>query len=418
MRQKLYLIIREFFSGPFINGIVFLSVTVSVFSAVLFTFMEEGFNDYIKNRFASSIPPNTLKVSPRPGKTVMYFLVRDSSVRPLSRWALTKIKNMPGVKSADPVLNLSAPLQGKISLFGLNYRTDLLCIGVPYSVIKKDIRPVYRRRWLGKNITGKVPVLVPRTVLTTYNEGLAAPNNLPRISPRSAIGLTFDLVFGHSSIRSLKGFEARKGVIAGYTDTVGTLSLVVPYSLVQYYNNKFNKGKREEYLHAFVKVENHASLLRVSRSVKKMGFMVEAEKGISKQILSLRENVNMVLSSLKYLIVFLSVVAVSFSTLIATVNRIEYYKILRILGASKYYIAFMIFVKYAFYGWIGTQCGFLLIKYFSGRIMETVNIPGVAVQFDMGTALSEAVLILGIVIPLLSALPSVFHLFLKGLSRY
>ncbi len=67
-----------------------------------------------------------------------------------------------------------------------------------------------------------------------------------------------------------------------------------------------------------------------------MGLVVESEKAVSRQILKLRETIALVIGMLQAVIIIIAVIAISLATMIATMfNRIEYYRILRVLGASR-----------------------------------------------------------------------------------
>ena len=63
MIQKAYLIIREVAGGRLISLIVLLAVALSVFSVGLFRATGDGLVAYVRGRFASSIPPNTVRIS-------------------------------------------------------------------------------------------------------------------------------------------------------------------------------------------------------------------------------------------------------------------------------------------------------------------------------------------------------------------
>jgi len=326
MIQRAYLILKEIFSSRFISLIVFFSILTSVFSAGLFEIIGSNFNSYINIRFASSIPPNTMKIVPKKGKTFLLFQFSDPDSIKLNDAALKKIRRINGVRTIYPVMTARVPMQARISLFTFRYRTDLLSIGVPYKLVKDDIKGSdYRRMWKNPSFEGEIPVLIPDSVLSAYNDGMAEPNGLPKISESSATGLGFQLFFGHSSIKSFNEYNEVSATVAGFTDRINALALIIPISVARYYNKKFNNdNSHKEYLYAFVKVGDHRSLLRASKSIRKMGFNVEVEKSISRQILNLKRNVNIVIESLKFLIIIISMIAVSFSTMIATMGRVEY----------------------------------------------------------------------------------------------
>ena len=73
MLSKLYLIKKELAGGKFISFIVFCVILLSVTAIVSFTILSENFNNYIKNNFASSIPPDEIKVRPGESKSIFLF---------------------------------------------------------------------------------------------------------------------------------------------------------------------------------------------------------------------------------------------------------------------------------------------------------------------------------------------------------
>jgi hypothetical protein len=193
-------------------------ILTSVFVTGIFHSIEEGVNGYLTKRFATAIPPDTIRVSPRGGKSFLFFEVRDKDSRDLDDEALRRIRNLPGVTGLDALLPATIPMQALISLFGLSYRTDLLAIGVPLAMIRDDISsPFLRRQWNSGDYEKNIPVLLPESLLDAYNEGMAGPNGLPRISKDKAVGISFRLRVGYSSLKSFDNYIETTATIAGVT---------------------------------------------------------------------------------------------------------------------------------------------------------------------------------------------------------
>ena len=410
MIQKINLTGREFFSNRFISFIVFLSISISVAATGMFHIIGNNFNDYINFKFAASIPPNTIKVMPgQRGR-------RNRAG--LTGYSLRKIRKIKGVKRVYPLMLAKIPMQVNIRMYGLNYTTDLLCLGAPYSFISKDITgKKYKRLWR-KPDYNNIPVLIPASLLKVYNDGMAGPNMLPKISKKLIIGLPLKIVFGHSSLRTLENFIEKDATLAGFTKRINTLAIVAPLKVVKHFNKKLNfDGSKFEYFYAFIKVRDHKSLMSVSAKIKKMGLSIETEKNVSKEIIKLKKNVNLVINSLMYLIVILSAITISFSSMISTMNRIEYYRILRILGSSKIFITTLIVIKYFMVGFLGSFAGIWFLKYFSVNFTEFINIPFVKVSFKLQDNIIKKYLFFGSIFPVLSTLPALFRLYTKGLNR-
>ncbi len=417
MIQRILLIIREAFSTPFLSAIVTLAIAASVTIAGMFYITGENFNQYVNRRFASSIPPNTIKVTPREGKTVLFFKFQDSSVKKLDSGAIRSMRRLKGIKDIVPFMALKIPMQARISMFSLNYRSDVMSIGVPYRFLRKDIPRRMRRDWINPKFNEAMPVIIPRSILNIYNEGMAEANGLPKLSEASVRGMTFSLLFGRSSLKVLEEYSRTTAVIAGMTEAVNNLAVIVPLSAAIYFNKKYIPDYHPEYLSAYVKVRDHASLLRISKIIKKMGFHVEVEKGLSKQILELKRRVHRVIDTLMLLIITISAVAVAFSTMIATMDRLDYYRIMRIVGASRPFISLTILIKYLFLGVVGTSAGVFILSYASQQITAVMPqaVPGIKIFLD--TSMLKRIAFWGCILPILSTIPALFRLYLRALNR-
>jgi cell division protein FtsX len=205
-------------------------------------------------------------------------------------------------------------------------------------------------------------------------------------------------------------------VIAGFTDQVDSFALILPLGLVSEYNKKFNEGYRNEYQYAYIKVSNHAALLRVSSRIQGMGLVVEAEKGVSRQILSLKETIDLIIRLLQSIIVIIAVIAISFATMIAVLNRIEYYRTMRLVGASRAFLTTAILAKYLLIGFAGAWGGASLLRYASVRVTEYFHLTGFMISVSLPDEMFRIFLLSGMLIPVLSALPALVRLYVKGLS--
>ncbi len=419
MIQRLYLTLREIFSGIFISLVVFCSVASAVIVAGVFTVLTGSFNSYIDRRFMTSIPPNTIRVTPKPGRSVLLFQVKDPGQRIISERTIARIRSLKGVASVEPVLPLATPLQAQISFMGLGYKTDILAMGIPDSLALKDVTlPMGRQLWKSaEDDPGRpVPVLVPRGILQAYNDGMAGPNNLPRLSEKGAVGIRFRLLVGYSSIRTLEGYLDRNAIVAGFTDSVNAFALLLPLRKTLYYNRKFDEKYRPEYSFAYVKSRDHASQTAITESIRRMGFNVESEKMLSQQILDLRQNVELVLNALRALILALSGAAVVFAALIATMNRLEYYRILRIVGASKLFISFTILVKYALIGAAASYTGMKLVDQATERFAEKFHLGGMVAAAAPPEGWWMLVLAAGVIMTVAATVPALARLWTRALD--
>lgn len=418
MTGKIRIIVKETLSGKFTSLIVIAAVAVSVSVFGIFETASSKFANYIETRFASSIPPNTIKLSPPPARNFFMFDIKRDPSELITDRTIRSISQMDGVKKIDPVLPLKVPAQAAISFFGFSYRSDLNVLGVNESLISDDIiKASDRRRWNRPGISGSIPVVVPRMILNAYNEGMAASNNLPRITEKTAREFRLRLIVGKSSIRTLEDYTETTISIAGFTDRINVLALLLPVETVKSYNRQFNPGSKNEYSSLFIEVKDHESLISISEVLKDGKFRVETDKTLSDSIINLKNIVESVISLFKILIIALSAVLVYFSGVISVFNRIEYYRLLRALGSSKLFIAFTLSFKYALLGAAGTFIGIEALSYIFQQSAHLINIEGLSATVEVTEDFRNKVILYGISLPLLSVLPALLRLYTKDLSR-
>jgi len=420
MIQWVYLTLKEIFSNRFISLIALVSVLISVFSSSLFLIVEDNFKRHINDRFAASIPPDMIKISPKPHRTILFFTFREPGAAVIDSKMLKKIRKIPGVKQIYPVMLSRVPSQGRISFLGLsNYRTDMMCLGLPYGLIKNDLQgSTFKKMWKNHDASSRIPVLIPRSLLRAYNDGMAEANGLPQMSEKKLTGLRFKILMGYSSIRRSPSTLEIGGTVAGFTDRVNTLAVMIPLSAAKYYNRRLGNGvSNEEYAYVFLKVRDHRALIEVSSGIKKMGFEVEAEKSVSKKIILLQNNVSVFLKLLTWLIVILAVIAISSSTMIAVFNRLEYYRIMRVLGAPKIFITATILIKYLLLGLAGSALAFGLIECMAVYKSVLQGIIPIKIDFVLQDRTRHFVIICGMIIPVVSTFPAVIRLLSRELGN-
>jgi cell division protein FtsX len=117
-----------------------------------------------------------------------------------------------------------------------------------------------------------------------------------------------------------------------------------------------------------------------------------------------------------YLIIFISVVAIAFSTMIAVINRVEYYRIMRMVGASKFFISFTVLIKYLILGLASAYCALAIIKFSSGIIDTLPTIAGLKINFLLPRDFSIKMILVCAIIPVLSCVPALVKLYVKALN--
>ncbi|HNX24131.1 MAG TPA: hypothetical protein PKG60_08775 [Spirochaetota bacterium] len=414
MLSKLYLIKKELGGGKFISFIVFCIILLSVTAIISFNVLSENFNNYIKNNFASSIPPDEIKV--KPGESKSLFLFSTGTGKELNSAAINRIARIPGVKRIDPVMAVTVPTSATIYFFSFQYRTDLICAGASYKFVEKDLKnKEMRDAWIKGSHEKGIPVLVPKALIESYNNGLAAANGLPEIVPDKLAGLKFKLSFGRSSVSAYEGAYDSSSVVAGYTDKVNITGLVIPSKAAEEINKKFNKTGR--YMFALVNVKDHKYFEQVKNQIKNMGLVVETGESLSSEILKLKATVNAFITLMISLVSVLAIVTTALCSVTAVWGRIEYYRILRTLGASKFFIALTILIKFAIMGFLASWGGIYMFEFLRVYILKTITIPGVTLSLEISGATIATILTAGTIIPTAASLPAIIRMFSAKLDR-
>jgi ABC-type antimicrobial peptide transport system permease subunit len=420
MIQWVFLALREWLGSRWITAIVFFAVTIAFLSVASLTLIGRNADRYINDRFAAAIPPNVIKVSPAPAPQALFgFALTRPEGTVLDDATLKTIRSFEGIRDIYPLMASQIPLQAVLSIFGLRYRTDLICIGAPYAFISNEIPdPAYRKLWRTWRPGNDLPSLLPILILDAYNDSMALPNGLPKITESFALNQKFQISFGKSSIKATEGFVVENATVCGFTKKIASICIVVPLPVMKFYNEKFGGSSvSSNYMTVFIETKDHASYLKAVEKLKKMKLTVETEKTLSQEILQLKNNAALLLRAIGFIIVLLSVMAISFCTVIATLERIEYYRLLRVLGASKIFITVIILIKYAFFGWLAGLAGAWIAHLLSAPLAHAVQVPGFAVKTAMDPNDLSIMNALSVILPVLSTIPALIKLNFKSMSE-
>jgi len=414
MIQKIYLILKELSGSKFISFIVFCVILISVIITIFFITISLNFDNYINKNFATSIPPDEIIV--RQGKASGFFLFSESSGKILDQQTLKAISLIKGVERVEPVIAVSVPTSAVISFFTLTYRSDLICAGADYRFVEKNLKtPEAKRSWLKGETPQGIPVLVPRQLIDSYNNGLAAANDLPEIVPEKISGLKFKIIFGSSSLSTLPGYFEKQATIAGYTEKINLTGLIIPMAKAKEINQRFSRENR--YIFASVKVKDHTWTEQVKNQIKKLNLSIDEGRIISPQILKLQSVVNYFIGLMITLIVALASLATGLCSATALWDRVEYYTILRILGASKIFIAFTILFKNAFSGFVAFWCGMIFIEKAKSYVVTYISCPGIKLQLQLPDEYIFITMTAATLIPAIASIPAIVRMFSSKLDR-
>lgn len=415
MISKLYLTMKELAGSRFISFVVFCVILLSVSAIISFNILSDNFNNYIRNKFASAIPPDEIKV--KPGETRSLFLFSPAAGKVIDTRAVNQLRGINGVKSVDPILALTIPSSATIYFWSFQYNTDLICAGASYGFVEKDLKTAeMRTAWKTGTHEKGIPVLVPRGLIDSYNNGLAAANNLPEIVPEKLAGLKFRVSFGKSSVARLNEAFDSSSVVAGYTSGINITGLIIPLKAAEEINKKF--GQKGRYMFAIVKAKDHKYIEAIKKEIKNMGYSIETGESLSAEIVRLKSTVNTFIALMVSLITILAIVSTALCSVTAVWSRIDYYRIMRALGASKLFIAFTILVKFAVMGFLASLAGIIAVSYAKDYVVQALSIPGLKLSLEINAAFKSTVLTAGTLIPVISSLPAILRMFWAKLDRY
>jgi hypothetical protein len=421
MIQKIYLIIREILAGGTVSLIVFIAVAASSFSISSFISVGRGVENSVIDKFESKIPPDIIKVTPHPPRKpgILDLVLRKSANQFVDEKSLRIISSLREVKAVYPLNASQIPIEAVISFFALNYKTDLICIGAPEEFVNSDIRDInMRREWKDWKPGREMPVLIPEILLEAYNNSLAEPNGLPRITPDMATGRVLRIIFGKSSIKELANASEESSKVTGFTDKIKSICLVIPIQAVSYYNGKFkDAGSESSYMCAYVRVDSHSSLLTAAKRIEKMGFIAETDKTLSEEMLSLRKNLRSAILLFTDIVLMLSLFSVIFSTMIAAMHRLEYYRMMRVLGASRIFISISLIIKYAVIGFAASLGGFFLMKETLSYYISSFKIQGFEINLKPEPGSLWIIVLAGTLLSILATLPALIFVQTARMNR-
>jgi len=409
--KKLLLFLREWVAEPWYHLLFVLVMIVSLWFSLGFLTIEKTSLAYLENQFIAKLPPKTLRITPKPARTVSLFGV--TLARPkgsvINDATLRAIRRLPGVRQVYPFLSCQVPMQVQISLFGLGYQSDVVAIGVPWEFIQSELPSSYRSRFRNWQPNQPVTALLPILLLDMYNQTLAKPNQLPTITEAFARGQKLRLVFGRSSLKSVGTPMVVDAELAGFSRKVGEIALILPLPVVEHFNRLFGYTE-SEYSTVLVEATDHDHVLSLSQEITRMGLVVESESGLSREILSLRKTIHLVFRVIQALIWGLCGVAIGLAAFLAGLKRQSYYHLLRILGESRLSLLVMILSRYILLAGIAFSLATLLFRSLVRRLPSLI--PTLPLQLVTTPDMLFFYLAVGIAL-----LPS-FSLLLARPSRY
>ena len=92
------------------------------------------------------------------------------------------------------------------------------------------------------------------------------------------------------------------------------------------------------------------------------------------------------------LVSVLAALSTGLCSVTAVWGRIDYYRIMRTLGSSKFFIALTILIKFALMGFLASFAGIYILSQVKPYILENVSIPGVKLTLEISAAQTFTIL--------------------------
>ncbi len=413
--SRIKIFAREMAGSPFITAIAFILIVLSVTLTIIFHSVSLETKQYVKNKFSRSIKPDVINVRAKEKKnSSMLFSLFANNTRGFSEKKYRALKRIKYVKQVRGLLSVNVPVQAGVRFMSFNYRTDLILAGAPLSMVKKDLKK-NSRRWRKKYIDGAdIPLLLPKVLLDTYNNGMAPANGMPSVSMSTIRNFPIELTIGQSSVKTLDGHFQATGNILGATDRINTMGLIMPMQTAKKLNRMFNRKNR--YLYAEIVPKNHYAIYGIKKRVRALGLVAETGSPLSSKIIRLIRKIDLFTATMLFIIIALAVTSVALCCITSLWGRIEYYRILRILGASRFLVSTTVFMKFLFFGFAGGLLALTLCEKILQEIPALFKLAGFMSSGSI-KKYTDIYLILSALIPAISTLPGILRIFYLEMNK-
>ncbi len=211
--------------------------------------------------------------------TMMFFQMEGPKI---SQDVTDQIAAMPEVAMVHRQLSANFPVSANfdIETFNVGFSTDVILLGVDKMLVEDSIGSQFV--WPPHD-GNPIPVIVSEYFVDAYNLGFAESANLPKLSPNAVKGVSFDLLFGESTLdlaASSVEPEMRSARIAGLTDNPTLFGLTIPIETLIEYNKKYQPHKPVAYstLHVDLASPEGAEAVEAKATELKIGFEAQREK--------------------------------------------------------------------------------------------------------------------------------------------
>ncbi len=416
--SRIKIFAREMVGAPVITAIAFTLILLSLTLSIIFHSASFGTKQYVKNKFGKSVRPDIIRVRPKEKEnSPLIFSLFTTNIKGFSEKKYRALKKIKHTKKVQGLLSVNLPAQAGVRLMGFNYRTDLLFAGAPLSMVWKDLpkNKKITKKWKAKYIEGRdIPLLLPKVLLDTYNNGMAPANGMPSVSAKTIKDFPIELLIGRSSVKTLEGYFNTTGNIVGTSSDIRLLGIIMPIKTAQRLNKIFCQKNR--YLYAEIIPKNHHAIYGIKKRVRALGLIPETGAPLSSKIIRLIRKIDLFTAFMLIIITTLAVTAVSLCCITSLWSRIEYYRILRILGASRFLVSTTVLLKFLALGFVGGLLALTLSEKILQEIPSVIKLSGLLSPVGM-EKYSNIYLYLSALIPAISTVPGIIRIFYLEMNK-
>ncbi len=353
-------------------GIIFLIAFL-----VMSLSLKNTVSDYLKKRIFGELKINQIKITPKGPRSLMNFSASDIAIDDSQ---IRKIKRMEGLENIEEIIRLNCPASLKAGMLGMYLKTDMLISGVDKNFFKETI-PAWKN-FKQKDI---IPVVIPMFIMDIYNN-FAATNGMPAFGPKALNMLAIEMIIGRSSFsRNNKKEFTYKARVFGFTETITSAGIIVPKDFIENFcsSNSSDLQFADKCYSCIMLIGNVKTIDQIPAITKKISSMnlnVESQADIANKTEKALLVLNITLSLIFGIILFLTCISIFNSYLAVAYNRSYMFSIQRMLGSSKLRIVFIFILEAgiigALYGLAGYFTGYYALIYLTDNISNWIPLLG------------------------------------------
>jgi len=332
LRGYIFLIGRSIRRNP--SRIIFNIISMAIGASILCAALTAYFSvrEPLLRELGRAFPENRLLAKP---KTLGLGPLQVNRSK-LTGDVITKIRRIRGVRAVYPIQPLWFPVRAEGRIFGEEISSDIVVSGAPPELVENSLSA---GQSFAMPLPGEpLPVVISRYFLDLYNLGLAQSNNLPQLNESSAVGRTFSLVLGESTISGLVSVSKSKTIackVVGFTPDVSLFGLIIPLEAVEKYNLWYAGREVSDYTQAQVEIADAREFDRIRVELSGLGLMVESNRNVMQYLKMIANIISMIIMSLAGGVLFLAAVNLTHSERMALMERRGELGLLGALGATR-----------------------------------------------------------------------------------